>query len=86
LVLILDDLQWADTTSIALLFHMGRQLEGGSILIAGAYRPVEVALGRGGDRHPLEQVLVLRGQLVTRTGSVISPSHPAVQSHRKAQT
>jgi DNA-binding SARP family transcriptional activator len=57
LVLILDDLQWADTASIGLLFHLGRRLEGARILIAGAYRAEEVALGRGGGRHPLEAVL-----------------------------
>ena len=64
LILILDDLQWADTASIGLLFHLGRHLEGAHILIAGAYRPVEVVLGRrgeqpprGSERHTLEKVL-----------------------------
>ena len=57
LLLILDDLQWADTASIGLLFHLGRRLEGSPILVAGAYRPEEIALGREGERHPLEQVL-----------------------------
>jgi adenylate cyclase len=55
LLLILDDLQWADTASISLLFHLGRRLEGARILIAGAYRADEVALGRApapkGQRH-----------------------------------
>ena len=53
LVLVVDDLQWADTGSISLLFHLGRHLAGGRILIVGAYRPEEVALGRDGARHPL---------------------------------
>ncbi len=57
LLLVLDDLQWADTASISLLFHLGRRLEGARILIAGAYRAEEIALGRTGDRHPLEKVL-----------------------------
>ncbi len=57
LVLVLDDLQWADTASTSLLFHIGRRLEGARILLVGAYRPVEVALGRAGERHPLEKVL-----------------------------
>ncbi|NIV39765.1 MAG: AAA family ATPase, partial [Anaerolineae bacterium] len=64
-VLVLDDLQWADLGSISLLFHLGRQLAGNRILIVGAYRPEEVALGRidpqtGSDqreRHPLEPVV-----------------------------
>jgi DNA-binding SARP family transcriptional activator len=46
LVLVVDDLQWADAGSINLLFHLGRQLPGSRILIVGAYRPEEVALGR----------------------------------------
>jgi adenylate cyclase len=57
LLLILDDLHWADTASIGLLFHLGRRLEGARILIVGTYRPVEVALGREGERHPLEKLL-----------------------------
>jgi DNA-binding SARP family transcriptional activator/predicted ATPase len=57
LVLVVDDLQWADAGSINLLFHLGRQLAGTHILIVGAYRPEEVALGRDGERHPLEPVV-----------------------------
>jgi DNA-binding SARP family transcriptional activator/predicted ATPase len=57
LVLVLDDLQWADLGSISLLFHLGRQLAHGRILILGAYRPEEIALGRDGARHPLEPVV-----------------------------
>jgi adenylate cyclase len=57
LLLMLDDVQWADSASIGLLFHLGRRLEGSSILIACAYRPEEVALERAGERHPLEKVL-----------------------------
>jgi adenylate cyclase len=48
LLLALDDLQWADAGSTSLLFHLGRRIEGHRILIVGAYRPTEVALGRGG--------------------------------------
>ncbi|MFW9893993.1 MAG: AAA family ATPase, partial [Candidatus Thorarchaeota archaeon] len=57
LLLALDDLQWADIGSISLLFHIGRQLLGRRILILGAYRPEELAIGRGGERHPLEAVI-----------------------------
>jgi len=57
LLLILDDLQWADAGSIGMLFHLGRQLTGCPILIVGAYRREEVAAGRGGERHPLESVV-----------------------------
>jgi adenylate cyclase len=63
LLLVLDDLQWADTASISLLFHLGRRLEGTRILIAGAYRAEEVSLGRLSmsseqvEQHPLDKVL-----------------------------
>lgn len=57
LLMILDDLQWADAASIGLLFHLGRRLDESRILILGAYRPDEVALGRDGQRHPLEKAL-----------------------------
>jgi DNA-binding SARP family transcriptional activator/predicted ATPase len=56
LLLVLDDLQWADLGSTGLLFHLGRHLAGNRILIVGAYRPEDVALGREGARHPLEPV------------------------------
>jgi tetratricopeptide (TPR) repeat protein len=46
LLLAVDDLQWADAGSISLLFHLSRGVPGHRILILGAYRPEEVALGR----------------------------------------
>ncbi len=57
LLIMLDDLQWADAASVSLLFHLGRRINGSRILIVGAYRPDEVALGRNGQRHPLRTLL-----------------------------
>jgi adenylate cyclase len=57
LILVLDDLQWADSASIALLFRLGRRIGDSHILLIGSYRPEEVALPRAGERHPLEKVL-----------------------------
>ncbi|MGD8627128.1 MAG: AAA family ATPase, partial [Anaerolineae bacterium] len=57
LILFLDDLQWADNASLNLLFHLGRHLENNPVLIVGAYRPDDVALGRNGERHPLLRVV-----------------------------
>jgi adenylate cyclase len=57
LLLILDDLHWADAGSISLLFRLGRRIEASRILIVGTYRPEEVALERLGERHPLQKVL-----------------------------
>ncbi len=57
LVLVLDDLQWADSGSVNLLFHLARQLKDSRVLLVGTYRPDDVALGRDGGRHPLESIL-----------------------------
>jgi predicted ATPase len=67
LLLTLDDLQWADRGTLSLLFHLGRRLGGGRVLVVGAYRTATVALGApspattGGagppERHPLQPVL-----------------------------
>jgi predicted Ser/Thr protein kinase/tetratricopeptide (TPR) repeat protein len=57
LLLVLDDLQWVDAGSASLLFHLGRRIAGSRILIVGAFRSDEVALGRGDVRHPLETVV-----------------------------
>lgn len=56
LMLALDDLQWADASSLSLLYHLARRIEGSPILVIGAYRPEEVSAGRAGERHPLEKV------------------------------
>ena len=42
---------------MGLLFHLGRNLGEARVLLVGTYRPAEVALGRNGERHPLEKVL-----------------------------
>ncbi len=58
-LLVIDDLQWADHGSIALLWHLARRLDGHRVLVVGLYRPEEVA-GSGIDDHPLvPQVLVI---------------------------
>ena len=57
LLLILDDLHWADEASLGLLFHLGRRIEDRRILVIGTYRPNDVSLGRGDARHPLVPVL-----------------------------
>src|SRR5580698_5993903 len=48
LLLLLDDLHWADVPSLALLRFMSRELEGTGPLVVGSYRQSEVGQG-----HPL---------------------------------
>lgn len=57
LIIALDDLQWADQSSLNLLFHLIRQIEQSRVLILGAYRPEEVTIGRGDLGHPLVQIV-----------------------------
>jgi class 3 adenylate cyclase/tetratricopeptide (TPR) repeat protein len=56
LILVLDDLQWADNATIDLIFHLSKRIPGHRILLLALYRPEEVALGREGERHPLESI------------------------------
>ena len=42
LMLVLEDLHWADDASASLLFHLSRRIETSRILILGTYRPDEV--------------------------------------------
>ena len=67
LLLVLDDMQWADSSTIGFLFHLGRQLAQVPILIVCAYRPSDVALGHGSDRHPLEAVVQEFGRIYGNT-------------------
>jgi oligopeptide transport system substrate-binding protein len=57
LLIMLDDLQWMDPGTGQLLFHLIRRLQDTRILIVGAYRSEDIAVGREGERHPLESIL-----------------------------
>lgn len=63
LLLVLEDLHWADAGSIALLFSLSREVTAHPVLVLGSFRPTDVALGRSGERHPLEPLVAeLRGR------------------------
>lgn len=51
--LLLDDLHWADDSSVRLLQHLARHTRGHRVLLFGTYRDVEVH-----RQHPLEAALV----------------------------
>ena len=68
LLLFLDDLQWADSSSLGLLFHLSRQLSRARILIIGAFRPVE-GLPSSNDGSPslaamLNELRILHGDIL----------------------
>jgi predicted ATPase/predicted Ser/Thr protein kinase len=52
-LLVMDDLQWADAGSIGLLLHLIEPIESSRLLILGTYRSDEVTQDRDGERHPL---------------------------------
>ncbi len=52
LVLVLDDLHWADKSSLLLLQFLARELRGARLLLLGTYRDVELR-----RQHPLAQTL-----------------------------
>ena len=57
LLLVVDDLHWADEASVALLFHLSRRIGQSRILIVAGYRPDEVAAAGGPRRTALAKVL-----------------------------
>ena len=57
LLLIFDDLHWADASSLSLLFHLSRRIDQSRIMIIGAYRPEETGVVQAGTESPLEKLL-----------------------------
>ncbi len=57
LVLILDDLHWADSGSAGLLFHLARRMVSDPVLIIGAYRAADVRAHRGDAPHPMKRII-----------------------------
>jgi adenylate cyclase len=57
LVLVIDDLHWADDASSGLLFHLSRRIERSRILLIGAYRPNDIDLAGDGERRTLAKTL-----------------------------
>jgi len=59
LVVVVDDLHWADVSSLRLLVFLARQLHDAAALVIGTYRDIEVAAGD----HPARRLLAeLAGQ------------------------
>lgn len=97
LVVVLDDLQWADPASFQLISFLAPRLRDSRLLILGTYRPAEI-----GPSHPLRDALAAlsRHQVVERveltglgegeisdlieatTGAVVTPSAVAAVRDR----
>lgn len=53
LVIFLDDLQWADPTTLNLLHYLSRNTRQNRVLIVGTYRPEDLFRPQGESPHPL---------------------------------
>ena len=67
LIIFLDDLQWADQSSLNLLFVLGRSLRSNPfpLLIIGSYRPHDITMGR---------------ELITQEGTYTTVRHPLTET------
>ncbi len=52
LLMVLDDLHWADEATLQMLLHMAREMRRGRVLIVGTYREDEIDLA-----HPMTPIL-----------------------------
>jgi predicted ATPase/signal transduction histidine kinase len=77
LVLFLDDLQWADRSSLQVLEHLLSGTQNSHLMVIGAYRDGEVPAG-----HPLHDMLADLGKagIQTRTLSLAALDEAAVQA------
>lgn len=56
LILVIDDMQWADSSSISLFFHLSRRIERHQIALIGTFRPTEIKIGSGEKKHAFAEV------------------------------
>ena len=52
LLVVLEDLQWSDYSTLDLISYLGRRRDPARLLVVGTYRPVDVIVGD----HPLKDV------------------------------
>lgn len=75
LLIALDDLQWADASSLSLLYHLARRIDSSPILLVGAYRPEEMR--QTGEQHPLQKVEAELSRLLGEITVEIDRADPA---------
>ena len=83
LVLVLDDLNWADKESLLLLEYLARELADAHLLLVGTYRDVDLS-----RRHPLSQTLGEARRRATvrarRAERSLAPGRRALRQGRRA--
>src|SRR6185295_6564468 len=63
LVLVLEDLQWSDPSTVEALAMLARRREPARLLVVGTYRAAEVVV-RAHPLHPMKHELVRQGRAV----------------------
>jgi tetratricopeptide (TPR) repeat protein len=62
LILVLEDMHWADSASLALLHYISRAIVNEKILVLVTYRSEELGRDAEGRRHPLVETVQLMGR------------------------
>jgi tetratricopeptide (TPR) repeat protein len=67
-VLMLEDLQWADSATLAALHYLSRNTRGDRVLVIGTYRPEDLLPAPDGSEHTLQSFLrtAAADNLITR--------------------
>jgi tetratricopeptide (TPR) repeat protein len=79
LILALDDLQWIDSASLDLFFHLSRHIAQTPLLIVATFRPEDVSIERDGAPHPLVSVL---GDLKRYFGDIVLELDQTMEERR----
>src|SRR5436305_8202425 len=58
LIIILEDLHWADASTLDLISALARRREPAKLVVIGTYRPVDAILSEGPLKHLKEDLLV----------------------------
>ncbi|MEM3395919.1 MAG: AAA family ATPase [Thermoplasmata archaeon] len=68
LLLFIDDLQWADPSTLALIHYLARNLRNLPVLLIGTYRTEDITASSDGKSHPLAETINLmeREELVKK--------------------
>lgn len=87
IVVILDDLHWADESTVDLFAFVARQARRGDLLLVGAHRPYDPApavAGRLADLAPVAELVPLRGLSVGEVADLVRAVNPAADPDRWA--
>lgn len=62
IIIFIDDLQWADPSSLTLLHYLSRNTQDSRVLLMGTYRPEDLINTETDDPHPLKKVMQNMGR------------------------